>query len=490
MHQIAFFGQDTWKINPQFQINYGLRWEGQVNPEPVATNTAVVQAIQATLFPINGRFDPTQLQNNLKQWMPRFGFTYTPIKGSAKTVIRGHAGIFYAATPMLVYGAGTNNFRLPPGDLQLSYIPSGTQPTVYKVFQQAGIDLNTAKLDNLPIPTVSQFTNALAALTGVAPNPFLSASFTGTANDYQNPRAFQAGLGMDQEVGHGWVFGAQLNYINTVHLERNRDYNLPVGTLRASDGRVVYARGTNRPLPQYGQITLRESSARSMYRGASFSAKNNTLKRVQLGIQYTVAQNYSDDDNERAASGFNYDNSANLRAEYGYSNLDIRNNFSSFAVATLPMGMILSGTFSASSGQPIDPTAGTDINGDGSTSDRAFKTVGVPFERNAFRNRGFKTVNLRLLKDFKLGEKARLQLSAEMFNLFNFKNIIIGPAALNNVNTTYGLGINADGTAAAPRSDSLGPTFMRIVRPDGLYDANNLQLGTPFQAQFGVRLFF
>ena len=30
MHQVAFYAQDQWKITPQFQINYGLRWEGQV----------------------------------------------------------------------------------------------------------------------------------------------------------------------------------------------------------------------------------------------------------------------------------------------------------------------------------------------------------------------------------------------------------------------------------------------------------------------------
>ena len=31
---------------------------------------------------------------------------------------------------------------------------------------------------------------------------------------------------------------------------------------------------------------------------------------------------------------------------------------------------------------------------------------------------------------------------------------------------------------------------MRLKRPDGLYDANDSQLGTPFQAQFGIRLIF
>ena len=40
-------------------------------------------------------------------------------------------------------------------------------------------------------------------------------------------------------------------------------------------------------------------------------------------------------------------------------------------------------------------------------------------------------MNLRVLKDFRLSEKYRLQLSAEMFNLFNWENVIIGSAATN-----------------------------------------------------------
>jgi hypothetical protein len=486
MQQIALYAQDAWRISPQFQLNYGVRWEGQVNPQAVATNTAVVQAMQATVFPLNHGFDPSQLHNNLNQWMPRVGFTYSPFKGSAKTVIRGHAGLFYAATPMVTFTGTNNNFRLPPGDLSISYLPAANSPTVYQIFKQAGYDLNTYSLGNLPVLTPTQFTNALAALTGSAPNPYLQASYTGTANDFANPRAFQAGLGGDQDLGHGFVASVQLNYINTVHLERNRDYNLPAPTLRASDGRWVFARA-NRPLPQYSTLTMRESSARSMYRGATFGLRNNSFHRVQLGVQYTVAQAYSDDDNERSATGFTYDNPANFKPEYGYSNLDVRSSFTSYAVARMRWGIILSGNFNASSGQPIDPIAGADINGDGSTSDRAYQAVGVPFVRNSFRNRGWKTVNLRVLKEFKLNEKYRLQLSAEMFNLFNWDNVIIGPAAINNANTIYGVGINPDGSVAAPRTDANGPTFMRLRLPNGLYDSNNSQVGLPFQAQFGVR---
>jgi hypothetical protein len=61
--------------------------------------------------------------------------------------------------------------------------------------------------------------------------------------------------------------------------------------------------------------------------------------------------------------------------------------------------------------------------------------VAKEFPRNYFRNCGFKTVNLRWLKDFRFQEKYALELSAEMFNLFHFANVIIGTAGINNLIT-------------------------------------------------------
>lgn len=477
MHQIAFYAQDSWRVNSRLQIQYGLRWEGQANPDPVATNTAVVSAIQAVRFPGASTFDPSQLHDNMKQVMPRFGFTLRPFHGD-KTVIRGHAGLFYAASPMVIYGGTTNNFRNPPGDVSF-FIPGGAnQPTVYQIFKQAGIDLNTFTLDKLPTPDVSKLIAAYGTLTGTTPDPFLGANFTGTANDFQNPRAFQAGLGVEHQIANNWTVGVQGNYINTVHLERNRDYNLPAPTLRAADGRYVFTRN-NRPLPQYGQLTLRESSARSMYRGVTFSTSHNS-KRLTWGLQYTLSDTHSDDDNERDAGGFTYDNPFNLRNEYGYSNLDIRHNFSTYAVVHMPFKIDLAPVFRYNSGKPIDPGAGADNNGDSSSTDRAYQAVGVPFERNSFRNRGFKTIDLRFIKTFQLGDRAKLQFSTEMFNLANFANVVYAGG-----NLTYGSGISTAGATVAPNA-----AFMRLRTADGKYDATNVQLGNPFQAQFGLRLIF
>ncbi len=473
LHQIAFYGQDSWRVSPKLLLNFGLRWEGQVNGQPEANNTAVIQAVQAMKFPLGVTLDPTKFPNALNQVMPRFGFTYSPL---SRTVIRGHAGIFYASTPMLVLAGPENNFRVPAGDLSIALLNSGTN-TVYKQLLAVGVDLNKFPIDQLP--NIDPATVAKAASGGgSAVDPFSGASFTGLANDFLNPRAIQAGLGADQEVAHNFVVGIQFNYVNTVHLERNHDYNLNPPSVIDASGRPIYTQP--RPLSKYSIFTIRESSARSMYRGMTLSSRY-TSGRFQFGAFYTASQTYSNDDNERDASGFSYNDPYNLKLDYGYSNLDARHQFSGNALVSLPWGIELSGIYHFRSGLPINPAAGSDVNKDGSsTGDRAQQSPGKLFDRNSFRNTAFNDVDLRFLKTFRFGERVKLQFSTEMFNLFNFSNVIIAGRNLN-----YGVGVNAQGQTVAPNS-----TFRQLKLANGTYDTVNTQVGFPFQAQFGLRLFF
>jgi len=491
MHQIAFYAQDAWKVNRKFTLNLGFRWEGQVNPTPEATNTNLVNLVKSVTFPNGYRLDPTTIKNSLNQWMPRLGFSYTPFN-SNRTVIRGHAGMFYASTPMLLFAGAINNFRAVPGDVSLNLPRSGS--TIYRDFLAVGVDLNRFSLDKLPILTIEQMQQA-AAGGGAAVDPFRGARLTAMAPDFVNPRSWQTGIGFDQELASRLVVGAQFNYINTVNLQRNVDVNLPLPQINPADraqrpnfGQVGAFR-IPRPIPTLDRITLRSSSARSMYRGGTFQAQYRG-KKFQAGAFYTLSEMFSDDDNERTATSLFYQNPFNFRDEYSYGRLDARHQFTSNAVYQLPWGFSVSGIFRANSGRPIDASAGADLNGDGNlnspsfalgTSDRPYSAPGVSFRRNAFRNRGFKVVDMRVLKAFRFNERSRLEFSAEMFNLFNFDNIAFDGNALN-----YGPGIDSATGNVLPARD----TFMRLKLADGSYDRVNIQQGSPFQAQFGLRFFF
>ncbi|MBL8230200.1 MAG: TonB-dependent receptor [Bryobacterales bacterium] len=480
IRQLAFFAQDSWRVNSKLTLDYGLRWEGQWNPAPETNNTAVLNRVDNFQFPIGARLRPTSLPNALDQIMPRFGFAWNPNPTGRRTVVRGHAGVFYAATPMLLFSGPTNNLRLPPGDVSIRINSSPTN-TLYQQFAAVGVDLNRSPLGGLPVIPVETVQRAAAlAAGGAAIDPFRGVNLTLMASDYRNPRAFQTGVGIEREITDRWLAGAQFNYVNTTQLHRNRDYNLPFATIRQADGRAIFS-GIPRPIPTLNQVTVRESSARAMYRGLTLQSQYRT-KKFQFMAFYTWSETFSDDDNERDAGGTNYNNTFDLRPEYGYSNLDSRHQFTSSFVYTMPFGIEVAGIFRSRGGLPINPRTGADTNGDTSNNDRPYSAPGVVFQRNSFRNRSVVNNDLRVMKSFKLGNDVRrLQFSAEMFNLFNIDNVTF---ATNG--GIYGLGIGTNGQPVA-----IDPRFRALRRTDGSYDPNTTQqTGNPFQLQLGVRFFF
>ncbi len=480
--QMALFVQDSWRVASNFTLDLGLRWEGQWNPQIDASNTTLVSRVNRA-YPL-GTLDVTKLDNALDQVMPRAGFAWTPFGGSRRTVIRGHGGMFYASSPLLLYSGPTNNFRTPPGDVSLQIGPFGATSgqTVYSIFKQVGVDLNSSTLASLPVIPLDKVQQAAAiASGGAAPDPLIGANLTTFGPGFRNPRSYQYGIGIETELANNWIAGAQYQQVNTVNLERNRDWNLPVPTVRAGDGRPVFNRAL-RPVLQQGSYSVRESSARSLYRAMVLQTQYRS-KKLTAGVFYTLSTNYSDDDNERDSGGVTLMNAYDLRADYNYSNLDTRHQLAAHALYNLPWGIELSGIVRARSGNPINPVAGSDANSDAANTDRPFSAVGVPMLRNSFRNRAVVLNNdLRLMKGFNFGERYKVQLSAEFFNLFNMDNVVF--ASQGNV---YGLGINATTGAAVP----VDSRFMLLHNAAGDYNsATTTQVGNPFQAQFGVRFFF
>lgn len=483
LKQFAWFAQDSWRVGQRLTLDLGLRWEGQWNPTYESNNSVILNRVQGVKVPLGPAIDVTKVPNTMNQWAPRFGFAWTPVSSSRRVVVRGNTGLFYAATPLLLFSTATNNFRNPPGDLsiQIGSFSSTSTMTVYKALLGAGVDLNQYTLDKLPNISADVVARAAGIAAGASSvDPYFGANLTFFSSDFRNPRSFQMGLGSEFELTSHWVAGAQFHYVNTVYLQRNRDWNLPVPTVRAADGRPIYNRA-NRPIPSQGTFSVRESSARSLYRAVTMQTQYRREK-FQAGLYYTLSTNYSNDDNERDSGGATYMNSFDLKPEYNYSNMDARHQLATHALYRLPWGIEVSGILRVRSGLPLNPVVGSDANGDTANTDRPYSAVGVPMLRNSFRNRAVVNNDLRLMKSFRLGgERMRLQLSAEMFNLLNLDNVVY--ASQGNI---YGLGINSTtGAVLAPDA-----RFM-LLKTDGAYDTRTTsQIGNPFQAQFGVRFFF
>ncbi len=394
-------------------------------------------------------------------------------------MLRAQTGIYYAQTPTLIYAGPLNNFRIPPGDLSIQV---GPNPSLYKQFLGIGIDLNTTPLDKLPLLTADQ----VKQIAGPSKNPFSGAGPTLTsANNYRNPRAFQATMGAEREVARGLVLDYQFNLVNTVHLERTVDINVPVPFAKPGDQsfRQFFGlrSGTKRPNPNLSSVLVRDSSARSVFAGSTFRAQYR-MKKFQFSGQYTLSYNKSNDDNERSTGASSYQNPFNFKQEYNWSTLDTRHQVTGYTVYQAPWGIELSGLFRYRTGYPIDPTTGGDTSELLNGISRPLQAPGVPYLRNSFRNRNYKTADIRFLKSFAVRETMKLQFSAEMFNAFNFENI-----QFQGQGFIYGLGVLPSGQPAP-----VDPRFERLKSPTtGKYDSSTVfQQGTPFQAQLGLRVTF
>jgi hypothetical protein len=518
--QFAAFVQDAWKVRPNLTINYGLRWEGALNPSGVGSN-AMYPLVKGFVFPDNHNEDPAKIPNQLKQFAPRLGFAWDPM-GNGKTVIRGFGGIYFASTPLILYAASVNNFREPPGDLSVQLGNGGlkgsagvTVPgcpgnlggsltacdTVYEMFQIVGIDLKTVPLDKLPdltIDQVKQIAGTIAAANGSAFNPYSGASPYFTDNDYKNPRSYQAGFGIEREISKGWTAGVDASWIKTVNLQRDRDLNINRSVSTDIAGRPLYNTGA-RPISGLSAVVIRDSTAKGLYR--SMTVKSSFKRKFgEVNAYYTLSENLDDDYQERNATGIQYMDQFNPASDYGFSDLDRKHQFVAQPVFFLPWSFEVSGAIRFVTGAPFTSTVGSDLNKDGTNNDRPYLAVGVPMERNAFRNRSFSNFDLRVQKNIKITESKHIRLSAEMFNLFNSMNLTYASRNLNYCSANGGTTLQSVTTCgissfqnAAVNGWTLNSNFMQLrdtrTATAGQLLTNN-NVGVPFEAQFSFKFVF
>jgi hypothetical protein len=587
VQELAFFGQDSWRVTPKLSINYGFRVEQQYNPAGVVSNTDIVNVVRNTIYPIRGRgFDPAALPDSGWEYGPRVGFAYDP-EGKGKMVIRGFAGVYYGRLPLIDLAVGVNNYRTPPGNVTTTLPFAGFSQTtfntflnsaagtayktitgcnpaaaantdarnrcnpnsVYRQFAIIGINLNTFPLDNLPILTNDQISNIASGL-GLNASPFVGAQVVSQAEDFKNPRSVQFGGGFEREISRGLVVGVDYANVSTHRISRFRDLNLPApltgaqyvaflqanntaanfATMSAPGGIVdqILASGRSyiavaapggfinpttgaaisttafnmtrlRPTQAQqgfalGAVAVHESTAKSLYRALTFRARL-VRKRVQLNAYYTFSRLLSDDDNERQ-DGVGYSDPYDLTREYYTSRLNRESQFMANPIFFLPYGFEVSSAIRFRSGAPFNPTVGSDLNGDRVNNERPLQVPGLEYRRNYFTNRGLYDADLRVQKTFKFGERQKLILSTEFFNILNRSNLLVGTTAAPSSATAFGSGgqfctaaSQLCGLASGPPNN---PNFLQVRDPaTGLILINNINPGSQvFQMQLGVRFQF
>jgi hypothetical protein len=429
-NEFAFYAQDTWKPNARLTLNYGLRWEAQIQPDVLTPPDEVFFApfIGQSVTTPKGTFEfPSdgEIPSDTRMFQPRLGVAYD-IDGDGRQVLRGSAGLYYARVPGLVL-ASTRSTNGSIGQ------------TLFR---------NSALTGILGPPP--EYGELLPAPTGV---PFFPGVFV-FDKDFRNPRTLALNVGYEREIATGYSAGLSYAHSRTDFLTRFVDRNDTV--FGSPWGSGLAPGGAN----GIGVLTVVESSARSRYHGVTLELKGQPSDALQFQANYTMSWDKSDDDNERDPFSFRYARADRLDAEYGYSDRDQRHRFNGWLLARLPYQIYTNHRISFASAQPMSEKCGA---GNAGTGERAASPAericpnGSILERNTLRKENeYFSWDIRLSRAFRFGERRQLEAILDVFNVTNSDNFR-DPAASS-------LLFNFDGTVRGglgdPRQAQLGVRFV------------------------------
>lgn len=392
----ALFAQDAWQLTPNMNLQYGLRWEAEIEPDPITPANQVFYAgfygktSKGIEFPSNGK-----IPSDKKMWQPRLGFSWNP-NGDGRSVFRANAGIFYG--------------RIPGLTLASSRSTNGSRgQTLFR---------NSALTPFLgPVPAYPNLIPQSQVGSPDHPDVFVF------DKNFQNPRTKSASVSWEQEAIPNYSFLVKYNYAKGDHITRFVNGNDPLLGSPWSSG--LGANGQN----GIGTLTVVESTARSLYNGVTFGITKRPTNHFQFQVYYTYSKDKSDDDNERDPFTFRYAKITDLNAEYGYSDRDQRHRLNGWMLWNAPMGIDVNTRYSYRSAQPQSITATgaiantpqdrcSKVNPDGSCTADAVVT-----QRNLGRkDNQYSSLDLRLSKDFSFNG-VTVQPALDVFNLFNSKNL-------------------------------------------------------------------
>ena len=424
----AAFVQDIFQVSNSLTLTGGLRWDGQVQPQPPRPNPN---------YPITS-FVP----NDMKMWQPRVGLAYD-LGGRGQTVMRFSAGRYDSRTP---------GYLLQHG------------------FTDNGVDVLT--LDSRTDPSVltyAKFPNRINSIPAGVVTP-LNSVFAMDPN-FINPRATQLSAVVERQITRSLRTTIGFTHNTTTDLQRRVDKNLFAPTVNAQ-GNPIYPVGPSttggvlRPDPRIAQLNVNESSAHSRYDGLSLTVAQRMVKHFQFTLNYTYALAKDDDSNERDFNRQGVLNTFDYEADYGYSRQDIRHSTNANVIYQLPGGFVMSGLVMARTGIPYKAVLAADVQNDGNTVNDRPIINGMVVARNADRQPNFFDADLRLLKDINMAGGRRLTLSIEAFNITRSPNkgmdgdgeSVFGlPTTTVNPNTGYFYANNTAGKpTTAPSTDRFG----------------------------------
>ncbi len=516
-HQLALYAQDDWKVNRNWTLNLGIRWDANIGLLTDQTNNRTMALLSQLDEPRANAItdDASKLSRTTPSWkefQPRLGFVYDR-SGDGKFVVRGGYGLFFDQ----IFQNLTIFSLAQSGPQIYSQVMALTNSAV-GVGQAATFRFG---VDPLPAPPAFNFTNLPAGSFGRINDP-----------DMSDPYTHKMSIGFEKLLGGSWVLSSDWVHTEGRNEPRVQVINPQIRSIcdpafagstptsaRCPNGAssryfdqafVAAGLGVNR----LGQINMIGTTNRSR-----FDSLTTTLKgRAQWGrvgtsmsMSYILARSVALGGQPTASYSGNgiaiSPTDQELFGEWGPTRHDERHRFVASGTLDFPWDFQIAPIIQIASSRPYSPVLGIDFNGDGLVNFndrpcagvspaqlfavrgninaiRALSTPGcgrtsVNSQRTGFvvnpdgsieeRSGRFLNVDLRVAKQFAIGSRAKVRVFADFYNVFNTENLSFTLRPEQSVATS-------------------ASTFMQPVSLFG--PGFGPPVGRPFTASFGARIAF
>jgi carboxypeptidase family protein len=477
----AGYWQDSWRIAGNFTLTYGLRYEvdseyrplntyfGDVGPrvsfawEPFKDHKTVIRGgygifygpidtqisqVDLSLGVLNKNRSTVENQNNKSQvpdqvnnLVATCGVSQGPIPiipGTGTSPCTRFISIYAVTLPGVpalgLQGAGTV--------FQTLFAQGKIQCTTPAAGQSACI----TPADVAPFGILVANSGPLSPLTTVFSNP----------PNYKPPYSQQASIGIEREIAPGFSVSLSGIYTHTLRIPVAIDTNLlpaPTSTVTLANGKTVSYRNWNLgpgtdPLggtepgglpcaanpfacfvnPLIAQNNQYTAAASALYEGGILEVKKRFSNSFTLLGNYTFSKGY--DTSTDFNSDYGPQDPTNLGLDRGLSEFDERHKVVIAGIFDSPWknpilsGFQLAPIFTYHSGLPFNLLAGGEVNGNNHAPNE--RPIGAP--RDTGLGPDFYNFDMRLSWQHKLTEKAKVQFTAEGFNIANHTNY----ASVNN----------------------------------------------------------
>ena len=504
----AVYWQDSWAIKSNFKLNYGLRYE-------LDTQYAPLNTYKKNFGPrVSFAWDPFKDHKTVIRG--GYGIFYAAIYDQIPAVdyslgVRNannssvgnstKAGqvnnlVAICGISPIFPGSGSSpcNREISIYIVPITGVPGGSKAlnaaTVFQtLFAQGAITCTTPAPGNYACIRPGAGPGGLAQfglnVTNSGPLAPLQVVFVDQPN-FRNPYSQQAELGIERELAPGFSVSASYIYSHTIGLPVAIDTNLlpaPTSTAQLANGKSVSYRNWNLspgadPLggteglpcaanpfacfvnPLIVQNNQYTSAGSAVYQAGILEIKKRFSDHFSLLGNYTFSKGF--DTTTDFNSDYGPQDPTNLGADRGLSEFDQRHKVVLAGVIESPWqnaflsGFQLAPIFTYNSGHPFNLLAGGEVNGNNHTTNE--RPIGAG--RDTGLGPDYINFDMRLSWQHKVGEKTKLQLTAEGFNIANHTNF----ASVNNeVGPLFGLTpgfttFHVQGSRALSPSQPLGFT--------------------------------